>query len=1102
MRLETFIFVLFSQNVKYVVGFTLQTRLGTIQGVQHVMNDTEKITIFRRIPYAKPPIGDARFLKPEPYGAWSPSTLKATKFGPACIQVTKNYETSEDCLHLNIFIPGQVLTSTKKPVMIWVHGGAYIVGSSILYDGSQMAVFGDVIVVTLNYRLGPFGFFSTGDDASPGNYGLWDQHIAFRWVHDNIEDYGGDSGSITVFGESAGGGSVSFQSLYPGNRGLFHRVIAQSGVATSFLLRADQTSVAGEGKAMIQRLNCSSTSSSESVRCLRGLSPFDFLGEFFKVKTLSPVIDNDFVTGHAERVLENEDSDAYKFFTSLDFMVGILNGDGSIGITTLLPQSVLQKYNVTPSNGYPYPLLCEYFVPLISRFLPIAGSARNHACNIYRNDSSQRSQSNRLIDLMTDVGFTFPAVLTADLHSMRSLEVSSTYVFLMTRVSPLQSSILPLWTFDWMDRASHGMDEIYIFNSTDYFNSTDDMTFADSLLRYFTNFAKFGNPNGNSLVEWHQYGYQKKIQVFDKDITTRRGIFEDRRKFWMETIYQNTKTVQTKLGSMDGRIRKIPGMGSIYEFFSIPYAKPPIGYLRFRKPEPYGSWHGVLNATVYGPSCMQATSSLGPDLPNRNVSEDCLQLNIHAPYDVFKNSNRSVMIWVHGGGYTTGQAMKFDGSTLALRGNVIVVTINYRLGPLGFFSTNDSASPGNYGLWDQHLAFRWVHDNIAAFGGDPGSITIFGVSAGGGSVSFQSLYSGNDGLFQKVISQSGVSLSPLLRTNQSLLNESAISYLKAHNCSSTNTHEAVDCLRNVSANLLVGSAYSPTIDGDFILGLPEEVLKNENAQTYRFYTSLDYMVGSLNGDGAVAFIFYITPQLLKSFNISIQEGIPTSFLCNYIAYFVAKAHPREEEKIAKGVCELYSNQTSIDAQSNAIIDLFTDIDFTMPALLSSNFHKLKLSGKRTYQYMMTRINPRQMSLIPYYTYPWTERVVHGADNLYVFKLDVLINLDQEQDVRLGIQMQKYWTNFAKTSDPNGPNLPHWPQYEIEDKHIQILDIPISTTLNLFPERTKFWLHTVPEMLQTNDHKSTLTSVSNTSTRINFCFYMLFACYFVKNICKC
>ena len=193
------------------------------------------VSRYYKIPFATPPIGNFRFTKTVPVVPWG-TTINSTKYGPSCVQsipagyvfIIPNQDTSEDCLHLNIFVPETNIASNQlKPVMVWIHGGAFVVGSATMYDGSYLAAQGDVIVVTVNYRLGILGFLSFGN--LRGNYGLWDQLEAIRWIKRNIRSFGGDPSSITIFGESAGAASVALHSTIPRNRGLFQRSIMQSG---------------------------------------------------------------------------------------------------------------------------------------------------------------------------------------------------------------------------------------------------------------------------------------------------------------------------------------------------------------------------------------------------------------------------------------------------------------------------------------------------------------------------------------------------------------------------------------------------------------------------------------------------------------------------------------------------------------------------------------------------------------------------------------------------------------------------------------------------------------------------------------------------------
>ncbi|XP_005345574.2 acylcarnitine hydrolase-like [Microtus ochrogaster] len=182
---------------------------------------------------------------------------------------------SEDCLYLNIYTPAHAHEGSNLPVMVWIHGGALIIGMASWYDGSKLAATEDVVVVTIQYRLGVLGFFSTGDQHARGNWGFLDQVAALRWVQQNIAHFGGNPDQVTIFGESAGGTSVSFHVVSPMSRGLFHRAIMQSGVALLPLLISNTSEIIF---TMVAKLSgCATSNSKALVHCLRDKSEAEIL---------------------------------------------------------------------------------------------------------------------------------------------------------------------------------------------------------------------------------------------------------------------------------------------------------------------------------------------------------------------------------------------------------------------------------------------------------------------------------------------------------------------------------------------------------------------------------------------------------------------------------------------------------------------------------------------------------------------------------------------------------------------------------------------------------------------------------------------------------
>ncbi|KAH9368371.1 hypothetical protein HPB48_012699 [Haemaphysalis longicornis] len=218
---------------------TVSTSLGPVIGKQ-VCVQQHCVQAFLGIPFAEPPVGALRFAKPVVKKPWQ-DPLRATEFSKPCFQRRGNvphvpwqaYEdgSSEDCLYLNVWTPENRCSRAPTPVMLWLHGGSYRIGSANLdlYDGSALAGYGQVVVVSTNYRLSAFGFMNANVTDISGNMGLWDQYLALRWVHDNIAEFGGDASLVTVFGESVGGASAGMLAQSPLCRGLVRRIIMQSG---------------------------------------------------------------------------------------------------------------------------------------------------------------------------------------------------------------------------------------------------------------------------------------------------------------------------------------------------------------------------------------------------------------------------------------------------------------------------------------------------------------------------------------------------------------------------------------------------------------------------------------------------------------------------------------------------------------------------------------------------------------------------------------------------------------------------------------------------------------------------------------------------------
>ncbi|KAM7003923.1 bile salt-activated lipase-like [Passerculus sandwichensis] len=465
------------------------------------------VDIFRGIPFAAPP---KTLEDPQPHPGWD-GTLEAKEFKKRCMQVKltqTDVRGSEDCLYLNIWVPqGRRQVSTKLPVMVYIYGGAFLLGGSqganfldnYLYDGEEIAVRGNVIVVTINYRVGPLGFLSTGDENLPGNYGLKDQHMAIAWVKRNIKAFGGDPDNITIFGESAGAASVSLQTLSPKNKGLFKRAISQSGVGVcSWAIQRDPLVWA---KKLGEKVGCSTDNTTVLANCLRISDPKALTLAYHLqlthlpmplVHTLafSPVVDGDFLPDVPEKLFANA--------ADIDYLAGVNNMDGHIFAGVDVPAINRPLVKVTADQVY----------NLIKGLTVDRGEAgANATYNIYTQSWGDKPEQEvvkkTVVDLTTDYIFLIPTQVALDLH-LQNAKSGKTYSYVFSE--PSRMPVYPRWV-----GADHADDLQYVFGkpfATPLGYWPKHRTLSKAMIAYWTNFARTGDPNkGHSdvPVSWPAY---------------------------------------------------------------------------------------------------------------------------------------------------------------------------------------------------------------------------------------------------------------------------------------------------------------------------------------------------------------------------------------------------------------------------------------------------------------------------------------------------------------------------------------------------------------------------------------------------------------------
>lgn len=493
----------------------------------------------------------------------------------------------------------------------------------------------------------------------------------------------------------------------------------------------------------------------------------------------------------------------------------------------------------------------------------------------------------------------------------------------------------------------------------------------------------------------------------------------------------NHLTVKTDKGKVLG---KLSADGQVRIFLGIPYAAPPVGPLRWKPPQPALKWSGVREAAQFGYHCMQPDIFHDMHFRDPGGSEDCLTLNVWTPAKN-KHDKLPVMVWIYGGGYVAGATSepRQDGEHLAHKG-VIVVSMNYRLGLFGFLALPGMAaeSPehaaGNYGLMDQTAALQWVKRNISRFGGDPGNVTLFGESAGSFSVSAQMASPLAQGLFVHAIGESGaafysrgLSFRPLAvreKTDPAW----AMATFGTSDLQQLRAMTPQELMDKMATQTHPGpSPIGPDIDGYF---LPESVpqIYAEGKQAH-----IPLLAGWNRDEPSALAVNNPEPPAPQSFR---------------------ELAERDFGSHADEFLTLYPATTDAEAVRSAI-------DFGGDSFIAfSTWEWLEAQaangGKPVYRYHFERPAPADKY------HPAGSGAFHSDEIEYVFgTLDSRTDAHwQPADYKLSDLIEIYWTDFARTGDPNGSDAPNWPQYDAAD-HWQVMHLDVDSHPGPDPYRDRY-----------------------------------------------
>ncbi|EPS94949.1 hypothetical protein FOMPIDRAFT_1169187 [Fomitopsis schrenkii] len=839
---------------------------------QGSFDSSSNISYFLGVRYAQPPTGELRWRAPQ-----TPTTTagvqQATEQPNECYQSnnglssTNPYRSSsslekravsqdEDCLFLNVYTPGQLSPVANLPVLVWIHGGGYIAGAASSFSGEDIikeSGYG-VVAVIIQYRLGVFGFLPGSEVLANGtlNAGLLDQNFALQWVQEHIASFGGDPTQVTIWGESAGAGSVIQHIIAHGGQTeppLF-RAAMTSSTFLPFQYYYNDTIPEALFSETVAQTNCSSAS--DALACLRAvdvstlqaantkINVAGFYGTFVYV----PVIDGTFIIERPTVTLE-------KRRVNGEMLLSVTNGDeGYIFVDTANPPTNLTNY-VTELFPLIDPTTVQTIVQqyeddptltdVLSQAIAVMGESI-FVCPTYLLMGAFGDNAYKAPDFAVppathgeDLAYYFPTAFDPAYNNSELITAfSQSFLSVVRSMNPndkFYTDLKPEWSV-WQDGTTEMLFNVTSTGGAVVQTTTTDPSLlercAASVARHINSRALPTKTASTSALLTPNPRLMKPGGKDTHDIM--RTVLVGVLALWNSklAVVASDSTPTVDLGYAQYRGAYDPNT-NISSFLGIRYAQPPTGDLRWRAPQTPVTTAGIQEATRQPNECYQgdyATSGTNPHrtssaLEQRDVSqdEDCLFLNVYAPGELqpLAGADLPVLVWIHGGGYANGAASQYAGEDIVNESDhgVVVVIIQYRMGLFGFLPGSEVFANGtlNVGLLDQNFALQWVQQHITSFGGDPAKVTIWGESAGAGSV------------IQHIVAHRGQTEPPLFRAamtsstylpSQYFYNDTIPEALFSEtvaltNCSST--PDALACLRSADASTLQAANTKMTIDG-------------------------------------------------------------------------------------------------------------------------------------------------------------------------------------------------------------------------------------------------------------------------------------------------
>ncbi|CAN7985028.1 unnamed protein product [Ixodes hexagonus] len=999
-----------------------ETKQGKVRG-RTVDAVGKTVEVFKGIPYAEPPVGDLRFKEPVPRSPWE-GTIDANLERIACSQamilegMKIELTYTEDCLFLNVWTPQN---AQGRNVLVWIHGGGFAFDSAFSdhYSGLLLSAQTGYVVVSMNYRLGILGFLNADSPDAPGNQGLLDQNLALKWVRDNIEAFGGDPSKVTIVGESAGSMSVNCHLLSPMSKGLFRRAVMMSGTmfSTDFFDTVHES--LAKGNDVAKMVGCATegmdlaSHPDEVLHCLRSKTADELV--LATAEAARPKLFQFFPSFH-DQILPKVPLVAMNrgFFNNVDVLAGITSDEGAL-VLAFPPKPDLLKESLDDIN-----------LDKLERKLHEAVSSWTKddnptMLNHYKNKGVADKEGLRrsFLDYLSDREFVCPQQFFAEKYAARGNALYS-YVF----AHRSKKDKFPMWM-----GTPHGYDISYVFGfpliNLEHFDEEDN-AFHEEFVKILASFAENGARRSAAMASgetWVAFDSEQIrtfsihiVKMFEHSTFQPTHFHSQASKseahvrsslvVWNHLSCILALTSQKVQGKVRGRT--VDALGKTVQVFKgIPYAEPPVGDLRFKEPVPRSPWEGTIDANLERIACSQAMVFKGMKV-EPIYTEDCLFLNVWTPQNA---QGRNVLVWIHGGGFAFDSAFSdhHSGLLLSAQTGYVVVSMNYRLGILGFLNAGSPDAPGNQGLLDQNLALKWVRDNIEAFGGDPSKVTIAGESAGSMSVNCHLLSPMSNGLFRRAVMMSGTMFSTDFfdTVHESLAKGNDVA--KMVGCATeaedlaSHPDKVLHCLRSKTADELVlttAEAMRPKLF-QFFPSFHDQVLPKVPlvAMNRGFFNNVDVLAGITSDEAAIVLAFPPIPALLKESLDDINLDKLERELHEAVSSWTKDDNPT--------MLNHYKNKGVADKEGlrRSFLDYLSDREFVCPQQFFAE--KYAARGNALYSYVFAHRSKKDK-------FPMWMGTPHGYDISYVSGFP-LVNLEHfdEEDKAFYEEFVKILASFAE-----------------------------------------------------------------------------------------